>query len=114
VVATKLLKTCQCFSSWPSPTNECPRRTLAFLWDCPLKYGINFSVVEPKLFVSAPAPAQTFKKFPLRLQHRIRLRLKLFGYLFSQLLNDKVDLSWLFVKNIDLFQFLIVFNRNYD
>jgi hypothetical protein len=25
------------------------------------------SVAEPKLFVSAPVPAQTFKKFPLRL-----------------------------------------------
>ncbi len=58
------------------------------------------SVVEPKLFVSAPAPAPapTFKKFPVRL----RLRLKLFGYLFSQLLNLKVDFSWLFVKNIDI------------
>ncbi len=47
----------------------------------------TYSVAEPKLFVSAPAPAPTFRKFPLR--HR--LRIKLFGYLFSQLLNEKVD-----------------------
>ncbi len=43
------------------------------------------SVAELKLFVSAPAPAPTFKEFPLR------LRLELCGYLFSQLLNEKVD-----------------------
>jgi hypothetical protein len=48
---------------------------------------VILSVLEPILFVSAPAPAPTFKKFALR------LRLNLFGYLFSQLLNDKVDLS---------------------
>ncbi len=53
------------------------------------------SVAEPKLFVSAP----TFKKFLLQLQ------LKLFGYLFSKLLNEKVDFSWLFAKNIDLINF---------
>jgi hypothetical protein len=49
------------------------------------------SVVELKLFVSAPAlaPAQapTFKKFLLWLQ------LQLCGYLFSQLLNEKADFS---------------------
>jgi hypothetical protein len=47
------------------------------------------NVVEPKLFVSAPAlaPAATFKKFLLWLQ------LKLCGYLFSQLLNEKVYFS---------------------
>jgi hypothetical protein len=44
-------------------------------------------VAEPKLFDSAPAPAPTFKKFPLR------LRLELCGCLFSQLLNEKVDFS---------------------
>jgi hypothetical protein len=43
------------------------------------------SVVELKLIVSASAP--TFKKFLLRLQ------LDLCGHLFSQLLNEKVDLS---------------------
>jgi hypothetical protein len=45
------------------------------------------SVAEPKLFVlaPAPAPAMTFKKFPLRLQP------ELCGYLFLQLLNEKVD-----------------------
>ncbi len=46
---------------------------------------LSSSVAEPKLFVPAP----TFKKFPLRLQSR--LRLKLCGYLFSQLFNEKVD-----------------------
>jgi hypothetical protein len=39
--------------------------------------------------------------------------LRLFGYLFSQLLNEKVDFSWLFVKNID-FNFFILFNTNCD
>jgi hypothetical protein len=49
------------------------------------------SVVEPKLFVSAPALALTFKKF--RLQSRLQLRLQLCNYLFAQLLNQKVDFS---------------------
>jgi hypothetical protein len=59
------------------------------------------SVAEPKLFVSAPAP--TFKKLPLRLL--LQLRLKLCGYLFSQLLIEKVDFSRLLGKNIDLIHF---------
>jgi hypothetical protein len=71
------------------------------------------SVAEPKLFVSAPppAPSPTFKKFPLRLRRRLqlrlrsRLRLKLCGYLFSLLLNEKVDFSQLLGKNIDLINF---------
>ncbi len=33
------------------------------------------SVAEPKLFDSAPAPAPTFKKFPLRLRSQLRLEL---------------------------------------
>jgi hypothetical protein len=47
------------------------------------------SVAEPKLFVlaSAPAPAPTFKMSLLRLQ------LELCGYLFSQLLNEKVPVD---------------------
>jgi hypothetical protein len=47
------------------------------------------SVVEPNLFDLTPAPAPTFRKFPLplRLRHRLRLWLKLFGYLFLQLIN---------------------------
>ncbi len=50
-------------------------------------------VAEPKLFDSAPAPAPapTFKKFRLRLPLRPRLQLELWGCLFSQLLNEKVD-----------------------
>ncbi len=61
------------------------------------------SVAEPKLFVSSPSPARTFKKFPLR--SRLQLRLELFGYLFSQLLSKKVDFPWLFGKNIDFIHF---------
>jgi hypothetical protein len=59
------------------------------------KYIHVSRVAEPKLFNSAPAPAQTFKKFPLRLplQSRLRLRHELCGCLFSQLLNEKVDFS---------------------
>ncbi len=55
----------------------------------------NSSVAEPKLFDSAPAPAPalTFKKFLLQLPLRLRLRPELCGYLFSQLLNEKVDFS---------------------
>jgi hypothetical protein len=50
--------------------------------------GILFSsAAEPKLFVLAAAPAPTFKKFPLRLRSRLRLRLQLCGYLFAQLSN---------------------------
>jgi hypothetical protein len=41
------------------------------------------SVVEPKLFVSAPAP--TFKKFRLRIPLRSRLRQQLWNYLLSQI-----------------------------
>ncbi len=44
-------------------------------------------VVEPKLFVSTPAPAPTFKNFRLR----SRLQLQLCIYLFAQLLGWKVD-----------------------
>ncbi len=54
----------------------------------------------------------TFKKFPLR--SRLWLWLKLCGYLFSQLLNEKVDFLWLLGKNSDLIHFLILFNMNYD
>jgi hypothetical protein len=73
-------------------------------------YQINIvrpRVAEPKLFDSAPAPAPTFKRFRLRLwlRSRLRLRLELCGCLFSQLLNEKVDFSWLFRKKIDLIQF---------
>jgi hypothetical protein len=50
---------------------------------------VKFSAAEPKLFVWAPAPDPTFKKSPLWL----RLQLKLCGYLFSQLLNEKVFFS---------------------
>jgi hypothetical protein len=50
---------------------------------------MNTSVAEPKLFILALAPA----------------RLELCGYLFSQVLNEKVDFSWLFGKNIDLIHF---------
>ncbi len=71
---------------------------------------ITSSVAEPKLFVLAPALAPTFKKFPLRLL----LRLKLCGYLFSQLLNEKVDFSWLLGKNINLIHFFDPINMNYD
>jgi hypothetical protein len=49
------------------------------------------SVALLKLFVSAPALASTFKKFPHR--RRLRLRLELCGHLFSKLLNEKVDFS---------------------
>ncbi len=58
-------------------------------------------VAEPKLFVMAPAPAPTCKKFLLRLQSRLNLC----GYQFSQLLNENVDFSWLSGKNIDLIHF---------
>ncbi len=55
------------------------------------------SVTELKLYV----PALTFKKF------WNRLRLELYGYLFSQLLNEKVGFSWLLGKNIDLLHFFL-------
>jgi hypothetical protein len=42
---------------------------------------LSSSVAEPKLFISAPAPAPTFKKF------RFWLRLQVCNYLFAQLLN---------------------------
>jgi hypothetical protein len=61
------------------------------------------SVAEPKLFVLAAAPAPTFKKFPLRLW----LRLELCGYLFSQLLNEKVDFSRLLGKIYDLIHYFM-------
>ncbi len=66
-------------------------------------------VAEPKLFFSAPA--STFKKFPLRLRSRLRLQLELWGCLFSQRLNEKVDFSWFFWKE---YQLLILFYMNYD
>jgi hypothetical protein len=59
-------------------------------------------VAEPKLFFSAPAPAPTFNKFPLRLRSWLRLRLELWGCLFSQLLNEKVDFLW-FLERISTF-----------
>jgi hypothetical protein len=45
------------------------------------------SVAEPKLFVSAPALAQTYKKF------RLQLGLQLGRYLFTQLLDQNVEFS---------------------
>ncbi len=64
-------------------------------------------VAEPKLFFSAPAP--TFKKFRLWLPLRLRSRLRLEHWvcLFSQLLNEKVDFSWFFGKNIDFWSYSI-------
>ncbi len=44
------------------------------------RFGDSTTVVEPKLFVSTPAPASTFKKFQLR------LRQQLWNYLLSQIL----------------------------
>ncbi len=44
------------------------------------KVSIIQIVAEPKLFVAVPAPAPTFKKFPLRRGLRLRLQLKLCGY----------------------------------
>ncbi len=72
-------------------------------------YSDYTRVAEPKLFFSAlaPAPAPTFKKFRLWLRSWLRLRLELWGCLFSQLLNEKVDFSWLFGKNIDCWSYSI-------
>jgi hypothetical protein len=89
-------------------------------WDY-ISVDTYYSAIEPVLWswnylFRLQLQLQLSKSFRLRLQlrSRLQLRLKLFGYLFSQLLNDKVDFSWHFVKNIDLFNFLILLNRKYD
>jgi hypothetical protein len=50
-----------------------------WFWQClwPVMWSRNKSVVEPKLFVSAPALAPNFKTFRLWFRSRLWLRLKL-------------------------------------
>ncbi len=76
--------------------------------------NVVYSVAEPKLFVSAPAPSPAIKKLRLRSQLRLQLCRYPVRYLFAQLLNLKVEFSCFFLERIPIqVTYLILFTMNY-